>query len=119
MRSPLLQISPDCIPNKTNILQLGVPEAARPNVPRLQVLVTRGVPLAVFRKTMLTAIQFQIVSRLCAKEIQPVSADLMLAPEFVGGEPPVPQDGPQFLFRPSGLFPQAAAYGIGVHLQPV
>jgi hypothetical protein len=56
------------------------------NISRFQVRIAHSIFRLMFRKTVLSAIQFQIVTRLSAIEIQVVFSDLVLSSEFVGGK---------------------------------
>ena len=64
---------------------------------------------------MLTSVEFKVVARLGAEEIEIMAANIVLSSEFVSGESPVTENGPQLLLGPSGLLPQGASEGSGIH----
>jgi hypothetical protein len=107
MRGTPLQVRPNRVANKTNVLQLRVPEATRFDVPfRFQERITLRISLLMLRESVLASIEFQIVASLGAIEVKVVPLKLVLAAEFVSGEPAAAEQAPQSLLGPRRFLPQ-------------
>jgi hypothetical protein len=84
MRSALLQVSPNRFAHKSNVLQLGVPEATHVDVPLcFQERVALCIGFVVFRKSMLASVEFKIVASFSTVEVEVVTVDFMLAPKLI------------------------------------
>jgi len=103
MRRPRLEISPDYVPHKLHVLQLRIPKPTRLDIPRFQIFITGLVLRLLFRKSMLTTVGFQVVSRFGAIKVEVVLAHFVLSPKFVVGESPVAQNGPQLFLCQRGF----------------
>src|SRR5208282_5879329 len=98
---------------------MGIPEPQCLDAARLHKLFPLRVMFALVGKAMLATVQFHIQLRFFAKEIQIVTANGMLAAEFVTIESPTSQPGPNRFFRPCFIFAKLAgafAVGHGVNL---
>ena len=71
--------------------QMRVPKSQRLDPLRLQKPFPRRIMRLLLRKTVLTAVEFNIEFGLFTKEIQVIIADEMLATEFIAAKPTVTQ----------------------------
>jgi hypothetical protein len=95
MRRTFLEISPNRVADKSNVLQLRVPKPADFDVPLLaEVIITLGVFLLVLRKAMLTSVEFQVVASLSAVEVEIVLTYLVLPTELICREASVAENPP-------------------------
>jgi hypothetical protein len=88
---------------------LRIPKAACLDVPCPQVFFAGFVFRLLFGESVLPAIEFKVVARFGAKEIEVVLADFMLSSEFVSREASVSENGPEFFLGPSGFSAQSAS----------
>jgi hypothetical protein len=84
---------------------LRIPEATRLDIPfGLQIGIAFRVSLGVFRKSVLTSIEFKIVASFSAKEVEVVFTDSVLPAELVSREASVAKNTPQLFLSPRGFF---------------
>ena len=62
---------------------------------------------------MLTAVRFQVVSRLGTIKVEVVLAHFVLSPKFVGGESAVTQNGSQLFLRHMDFLRRTRASEVG------
>jgi hypothetical protein len=96
-----------------------MPKPTRLDVPRFQIFITDLVLRLLFRKSMLTTVCFQVVSRLGAIKVEVVLAHFMLSPKFVAGESAVAQNRPQLFLGPRTSPAQDTGKWVGVHRRVV
>lgn len=102
MRCALLQFLKDRVADALRVAaQAGISEAQCFDAARFQELLPLRVVPALVRKTVLTAVQFDVQLGLLTEEIEAVIAQRMLAAKLVAAETSVAQPAPHELFRPS------------------
>ena len=109
MRRSFLKLTKDSVANHLRCAsQSRIPEPEFFDAERSEKLSPFLVTLALFRKTMLRAVEFNRKPRFFAEKIQRVNPGGMLPTKFVSAEPAGAQPAPHDVFRPSRILAQSA-----------